>query len=139
MGTDLKRLEADLLAQSPDLDLDPSRHAPFAGAETGRSTVATVPPAPQPGPRSAPGPGAAGAGARPAVDVVGRTHELAVLQDALTDSAGGRGSIVVLVGEPGIGKTRLAESVVEAAGAVRVRRGLGPVPREPRDATVLGR
>ncbi len=40
---------------------------------------------------------------------VGRRQELEQLKEALEDALGGRGSIAMLVGEPGIGKTRLAE------------------------------
>jgi predicted ATPase/class 3 adenylate cyclase len=40
---------------------------------------------------------------------VGRREELEQLKEALEDALGGRGSLAMLVGEPGIGKTRLAE------------------------------
>jgi class 3 adenylate cyclase len=40
---------------------------------------------------------------------VGRREELDQLKEALEDALGGRGSLAMLVGEPGIGKTRLAE------------------------------
>ncbi len=40
---------------------------------------------------------------------VGRRQELDQLKEALEDALGGRGSLAMLVGEPGIGKTRLAE------------------------------
>jgi predicted ATP-dependent serine protease len=39
---------------------------------------------------------------------VGRQAELGVLQAALEDALAGRGRLVMLVGEPGIGKTRTA-------------------------------
>ncbi len=50
---------------------------------------------------------------------VGREREMAELNAALEDALGGRGRVVMLVGEPGIGKTRTAE---ELAGTAR-RRG----------------
>jgi hypothetical protein len=40
---------------------------------------------------------------------VGRRQELDQLKEALEDAIGGRSSLAMLVGEPGIGKTRLAE------------------------------
>src|SRR5688572_25975920 len=40
--------------------------------------------------------------------IVSRTSELAALDRALTDGKAGRGGVVFLVGEPGIGKTRLS-------------------------------
>lgn len=39
---------------------------------------------------------------------VGRQQEMAVLETALRDAMSGRGRLVMLVGEPGIGKTRTA-------------------------------
>ena len=50
---------------------------------------------------------------------VGRAPVLARLRRRLEDALGGRGHVVVLVGEPGIGKTRTAEHV----GAEAARRG----------------
>jgi class 3 adenylate cyclase len=40
---------------------------------------------------------------------VGRREELEQLKEAFEDALSGRGALVMLVGEPGIGKTRLAE------------------------------
>ena len=39
---------------------------------------------------------------------LGREHELALLRQALDDACDGHGRLVMLVGEPGIGKTSLA-------------------------------
>ena len=44
---------------------------------------------------------------RPRSPFVGRTHELATLQAALAQVIEGRGQVVGIVGEPGIGKSRL--------------------------------
>jgi DNA-binding SARP family transcriptional activator/tetratricopeptide (TPR) repeat protein len=56
---------------------------------------------------------------------VGRESELAELDGALNDAIAGRGRLVLLVGEPGIGKTRVAEKLIESARArgARVRVG----------------
>jgi tetratricopeptide (TPR) repeat protein len=52
---------------------------------------------------------------------VGRKAELAALETALGDAHAGRGRLVFLVGEPGIGKTRLADEFCARAGrSVRV-------------------
>jgi hypothetical protein len=51
-------------------------------------------------------------GSRP---FVGRDREMAELAAALEDAVGGRGRLLLLAGEPGIGKTWLAELVAEGA------------------------
>src|SRR5262245_27766508 len=45
---------------------------------------------------------------------VGRTAELARLGQRLQDTRAGRGGLVMLVGEPGIGKTRLVEELARS-------------------------
>jgi tetratricopeptide (TPR) repeat protein len=49
--------------------------------------------------------------------LVGRGRELEQLDSALTDAIARRGGLVVVTGEPGIGKTALARAFVEHAGA----------------------
>ena len=56
---------------------------------------------------------------RPASVFVGREQAMAELRAALEDALAGRGRLVFLVGEPGIGKTRTAEEL----GAVARQRG----------------
>ena len=48
---------------------------------------------------------------------VGRQRELAELSSGLGDALDGRGGLFLLVGEPGIGKTRLAEELTSIAAA----------------------
>jgi hypothetical protein len=44
--------------------------------------------------------------------VEGRDRELAVVRDAMRAAAGGRGNALLLLGDPGMGKTRIAEVVL---------------------------
>ena len=46
---------------------------------------------------------------------IGRAHEMAELVAALEGAVEGRGGLIMLAGEPGIGKTRLAEELESAA------------------------
>src|SRR5262245_45908212 len=48
---------------------------------------------------------------------LGRDQELAELTAAMADASAGRGRFFLLVGEPGIGKTRLASEACERAAA----------------------
>ena len=50
-----------------------------------------------------------------ATEYIGRHEELVELRDHLTDAVGGHGSLVLLGGEPGIGKTRTCEEIAEEA------------------------
>jgi DNA-binding CsgD family transcriptional regulator len=56
---------------------------------------------------------------------VGRPHELDLLGTRLEDARGGRGQLVLVTGEPGIGKTRLAEELGRHAEAMGVPVGWG--------------
>ncbi|HEX6524486.1 MAG TPA: AAA family ATPase, partial [Streptosporangiaceae bacterium] len=53
--------------------------------------------------------------ARPVLSLVGRDTELGHLRSRLQDAASGHGGTVVLVGEPGTGKTTLAEAAAQMA------------------------
>jgi hypothetical protein len=53
-------------------------------------------------------------------DFVGRDAELEQLVAGLGDAVAGRGRLMLLVGEPGIGKSRLAEELIQVARARRV-------------------
>src|SRR4051812_2111596 len=48
--------------------------------------------------------------------LVGRSLELAALARLVADSAGGRGRLALIGGEPGIGKSRLVEEAARASG-----------------------
>jgi predicted ATPase len=59
--------------------------------------------------------------------LVGRDAELAVLDALITQAKAGAGGVVLLTGEPGVGKTRLARAGTErAAGATAPRTPPGP-------------
>ena len=93
-GPELRDLERAVLRQDPKL----TERVP-------RPHLAVVPrPAPQ-APLPLPG----------AESLVGRTIEMAQLRVALDLAAGGRPAVVVVGGEAGIGKTRLAEAAAEVA------------------------
>jgi predicted ATPase len=49
--------------------------------------------------------------------LVARAGALAEVDTVLTAARAGRGALVTVTGEPGIGKTRLAEAVADLAGA----------------------
>src|SRR5262245_16441037 len=56
-------------------------------------------------------------GAVPAGPLVGRAAELEAITSALEMVASGHGQLLVLVGEPGVGKTRLAQEITLLAQA----------------------
>jgi hypothetical protein len=58
-------------------------------------------------------------------DFVGRSRELAVLAAAFAEACAGRAQLVLCHGEPGIGKTRLAEEFVSRADGAVVAWGTG--------------
>jgi DNA-binding SARP family transcriptional activator len=91
-GERLRELERAILAQDPALHL-----------------VAEEPHAPDPPVES------------PRGAFVGRERELAELIAGLDDAFAGRGRLFMLVGEPGIGKSRLAEELTAYARARRAR------------------
>ncbi|MFI1566912.1 BTAD domain-containing putative transcriptional regulator [Streptomyces sp. NPDC020490] len=97
-GPALRRLEADVLAQSPALQ-GPSRADAASSPRAARPAEHTDPePAPTPVPRWAP----------PADDIlVERAGEVAELQRCLDEAMDGQARLVLVEGPAGIGKTRL--------------------------------
>ena len=59
------------------------------------------------------------------VPIVGRSPELGQLRAALVAASGGAGRLVLVSGEPGIGKTRLVAAVAEMAGEYGVPAAAG--------------
>jgi DNA-binding SARP family transcriptional activator/tetratricopeptide (TPR) repeat protein len=105
----LRRLEEEILLQSPMLDWRPGPAAPVP---------ALAAPQPEPGhmERSPPDTAIARAGRDAPSALVGRDAEMAMLEQALAATSLQQGRLVLLSGEPGIGKTRLAEEFAVLAG-----------------------
>ncbi|MFT5042318.1 MAG: class 3 adenylate cyclase/predicted ATPase, partial [Hyphomicrobiaceae bacterium] len=57
-----------------------------------------------------------GSGGEPPTTLVGRTAELGQLKEALAAAVAGHGRTVLMVGEAGIGKTRVVQALCEEAG-----------------------
>src|SRR5512133_779514 len=62
---------------------------------------------------------------------IGRQRELDALQAALARAVSGQPGVALLTGEPGIGKTRTAQELVEHAGRLDVLALWGRCPEEP--------
>ena len=97
-GAELRRLQRQILEQAPELDL---REPGVAAAPGGRG----APPLP------------AALGRSRSLPHVGRMGELAVLRDAVQRAVAGTTQIVLIGGEPGVGKTRLAAAAALEAHA----------------------
>lgn len=57
--------------------------------------------------------------------LVGRTREMAAFRKALADAMAGSGGVVVVSGEPGIGKTRVVQELLDEASLDDWQAGLG--------------
>src|SRR5215213_2171809 len=53
--------------------------------------------------------------------LIGRDRELGKLRDALARAAGGEGSLVIVAGEAGVGKTRLTDELAASADGIVMR------------------
>jgi DNA-binding CsgD family transcriptional regulator len=62
---------------------------------------------------------------QPPLRLFGRVGELEVLRRLLADVQGGKSAVLVVLGEPGIGKTALLGQVVAEASGFQVVRGVG--------------
>jgi DNA-binding SARP family transcriptional activator len=112
-GPGLRRLEAAVLAQDPALDWRSEGPAPAVAAHSfGPSIAPSRPDRPSPAPAEH---GPRPASLVPGPVVLGRDAELARLGDRLRLAGAGHGGAVVLTGEPGAGKTTVAEAVARLA------------------------
>lgn len=94
-GRALRDLEADILAQADVLELRREDRRDNAACATGQRTFIPTPEG----------------------QLVGRKDEFAFLEAALQRARQGSGGIILVHGEPGIGKTRLAEELAQGARA----------------------
>jgi DNA-binding SARP family transcriptional activator len=108
-GRWLRQLETGILRQDPGLDWTPPPQEPdtSTGETTGSAGEASrAPTAPvMPSARAA------------ADELVGREDQLAALDAILAGARDGRGRVALVAGEPGIGKTRLAEEAARRGAA----------------------
>jgi DNA-binding SARP family transcriptional activator len=108
-GPELRRLEAAVLTQDASLDWHPAAAAMTGPPDAAPRHAEAQPAEPQPA----------------APSLVGRDAELAYLRNRIRRVASGDGGAVVLVGEPGAGKTTLAEAAARLAAAAGVATAWG--------------
>jgi DNA-binding SARP family transcriptional activator len=101
-GAALQRLERDILTQAPVLDWQPTPVVPTAVAALPQVSAPESPPVEE------------------GEVFVGREVVLQRLADVLAAAGGGRGSVVLVAGEPGIGKTRLLRRFAKLANVLVV-------------------
>ncbi|GAB2736595.1 BTAD domain-containing putative transcriptional regulator [Nocardioides pakistanensis] len=117
-GGELQRLQTAVLRQDPDLAFVPPAGGPAATTLSGAPAGLVREPRPD-APRRATG------HPRPSWPLVGRAGELTALVATLDGAAGGIPQFAVVVGEPGMGKSRLTEELAAVATARGVRVLLG--------------
>jgi DNA-binding SARP family transcriptional activator len=110
-GPQLDMLHQQILSHAPQLDRAPALRAePAAGVGAARTEPASD----------------------PDHTLVGRAEQVSSLERALGATVTGRGRLVLLTGEPGVGKTRLAEELARRATGVAVAWGrCGEEPGAP--------
>ncbi|GAB2817489.1 BTAD domain-containing putative transcriptional regulator [Actinocorallia aurea] len=111
-GPELRALERAVFEQSPELDAPPAPASP-APASPAPASPANAPTRP------------AEAGPGPSDGLVGRGPERDTGAALLAAARAGRGGLLLLAGEAGVGKTRLARAVAEEAAALGVRTAWG--------------
>lgn len=109
----LKELEERILAHDGALEWRPPPGVAGVAAPADAADRPPGEPTPPSGDEPSLPPDPAGGGAA----LVGRSSELSELERALAEAEGGHPRLVLVAGEPGIGKTRLAEEVGERAAA----------------------
>jgi DNA-binding SARP family transcriptional activator len=124
-GPALQRLEGAILRQDASLEQDVVVPLPTPSADVPGSAVVVVPDGVEER-TVAEVPAFAGSVVPAAPVFVGRTGEMAVLEAELARARAGQSRCVLLTGEPGIGKTRLAaELAARHAGDVLTLSGRG--------------
>ncbi|WP_027997443.1 AAA family ATPase [Sinorhizobium arboris] len=73
----------------------------------------------------------------PAAALIGRERELAFLQKAFDETRDGSSGLVALLGEPGIGKSRLVATFTDNLRAVGVAVSVVPAERDDRRSSLL--
>ncbi|MFE3824612.1 BTAD domain-containing putative transcriptional regulator [Streptomyces sp. NPDC059092] len=116
-GRRLRRLEQAILHQDPDLDLTPGLTPDAA------PPVPEASPVPDAAPVAVSVPGPVGGSA-----LAGRQEVLADVDRALAALADGRGGLMTVTGEPGIGKTRIAEAATARAALAGITAVVGRCP-----------
>ena len=125
LSPELRSLERELLDQAPSLDLRPAAPIGANIPAAADATPADTPDATRATPEQAGAHGAmplpVGRLADTAFPVIGRVSEVRVMEAAVAAAGRGRGGIAVIVGEPGIGKTRLAQHAIDVAKGLGAR------------------
>ncbi|MFF5112317.1 BTAD domain-containing putative transcriptional regulator [Streptosporangium sp. NPDC000509] len=109
-GPRLRRLERAVFEQAVELETSGLAPGPSPGADPVPSPAALVPPAPA---RAAPGDGTGDLVT--AGTLVARETQLRLVAERLALARRGKGGVVLVTGEAGIGKTRLARAAAEEA------------------------